>query len=251
MHTKNRQNKQSVFEELNAFSEINEFDFDYRKCLPGYYKLIDTASNSLEENKKVMLNGLQFLCMSCRLCPIGCDLVEKGENKYDPHVFSNMNFKSKFMIVGQNPGFNECVRGYPFVGEAGRTFDKELEKNGIGRNDFYISNVVKCFTKKADGTNNRKPYQKEKDTCASVFLTNEIRVLKPIMIITLGESAFSFFCPDKIYKEQLGHITKSNLGKIYAIYHPSGMNLSVPSRKKAFEHQIKMLSKIMKSKDNI
>jgi DNA polymerase len=229
-----------------AISEINKFDFDHRKCRPGKYKLFDTADNSLEENKQVMLRGLQIFCMSCRICPIGCSLIPKGDNSYDPHVFSTMSFKSKYMVVGQNPGINECIRGTPFIGDAGKNFDEEIAKNGLCRDDFYVTNTVKCFTRKSDGTNNRKPSAKEKTTCSDIFLVNEIKILQPTLIITLGESAFSFFCPNEKYSDRLGKITKSTLGKIYAIYHPSPMNINDPARRVMFDKQIKMLAKLIK-----
>jgi len=226
-------------------NDINEFDFDHRKCKP-HYGLMHNPDTSLEENKKIMLMGLQNFCMCCRLCPIGCSLIEKGEDKCDPHVMSNMMFNAKFMVIGQNPGINECRAGTPFIGDAGKNFDEELENNGIDRTYFYISNVVKCFTRKADGTNNRKPNAKEKETCSVTFLANEIKIIKPKLIITLGESSFSFFCPDEKYGDRLGKITKSDFGKVYAIYHPSPMNINDPARRKLFNRQVELLAKLIK-----
>lgn len=231
---------------LDPMNEVNQFDFDCRKLNPGRYRLLDTPDNGTEENKLLMLNALQVLCMSCRLCPIGCSLIEKDNQKIDPHVFSTMSFKSKFMVVGQNPGINECIMGTPFIGEAGKNFDEEIIKNGLRRSDFYISNCVKCFTKKSDGTNNRKPSNQEIELCSSIFIVNEIRILKPTLIITLGESSFSFFCPEEKYSDRLGKITKSKYGNIYAIYHPSPMNINDPARRKLFDKQISLLAKLIK-----
>jgi len=231
---------------LDPINDINNFDFDCRKLNPGRYKLLDTADNNLEENKMIMLNGLQTFCMSCRMCPIGCSLVEKDNKKYDPHVFSTMTFKSKFMVVGQNPGINECMMGTPFIGDAGKNFDEEIQKNGLNRSDFYITNTVKCLTKKQDGSNNRKPSFKEVETCSASFLANEIKIIQPTLIITLGESAFGFFCPEEKYSDRLGKITKSKYDNIYAIYHPSPMNINDPERRKAFNKQINLLARLIK-----
>lgn len=225
---------------------INEFGFDSRKCRPQY-GLMHNPATDLEENKKTMLMGLQNFCMCCRMCPIGCSLVEdKNGDQYDPHVMSNMAFGAKYMVVGQNPGINECKFGIPFIGDAGKNFDEELNKNGLDRTSFYITNIVHCFTRNSDGTNNRKPNAKEKETCSSMFLINEIKIINPKLIITLGESAFSFFCPDRKYSDCLGKITKSHYGKIYGSYHPSPMNINDPARRKIFNRQIELLAKLIK-----
>lgn len=228
-----------------AFNKINEFDFDTRKCKPGNKRLYE-PTNGLEENKNIMINALQFFCMNCRLCSIGCKLFGYDGEEHDPHVFSNMKYKSKFVVVGQNPGRDECKFGTPFIGAAGKNFDEEIEKNGLNRNDFYISNVVKCATRTSDGSGNRKPSNKEKETCSSIFLATELKILKPKLIITLGEPSFSFFCQNHVYRDRLGKITKSNYGNIYAVYHPSPLNINDPSRRKIFNKQIKLLAKLIK-----
>lgn len=212
---------------------INDFDFDCRKLKP-----VVSLKETKDDNMTVMMRGLESFCMSCRMCEIGCKLTKEG---YDPHVVNNGTY-SKFMVIGQNPGRNECELGIPFVGAAGKNFDKELKKNKISRKMFYISNITKCYTDQ-----NRKPTNKEKETCASLFLTNEIKILKPKLLITLGESSFSFFCPNYKYSDRLGKITDSEYGKVYAVYHPSPRNLNDKSRYEKFSKQIRMLSKLIRN----
>jgi DNA polymerase len=230
----------------NPTNKINEFDFDTRKCKPTC-GLMYNHKNGLEENKKVMLLGLQNFCMNCRLCQIGCDLVQdKDGQQYDPHVLSNMMFNADFMVVGQNPGMNEIKFGTPFIGDSGKNFDEELNKNGIDRTKFYITNIVKCFSRKPDGTNNRTPNALEKRTCSSTFLITEIKIIKPKLIITLGGPSFNFFFPNESYSDRLGKITNSEHGKIYAVYHPSPLNINDPARRKIFNRQIELLAKLIK-----
>lgn len=219
-------------------NKINRFDFDTRKLNPK-----NKYSEKTEENIKVMMGGLQNFCMCCRMCSLGCSLVD---NEYDPHVFSNMKHESKFMVVGQNPGMNECKKGTPFIGAPGQNFDEELNKNGVDRSEFYITNIVKCFSRKQDGKNNRKPTYKEKELCSSMFLVNEIRILKPKLIITLGESSFSFLCPNCVYGESIGKLSDSEYGKVFAIYHPSPMNINDPDRREIFDRHIELLCKLIK-----
>jgi len=191
-------------------------------------------------HKQVMTEGLRFYCNSCRLCKIGCEEFEQNGETLDPHVFSNMNYDSKYMVVGQNPGFNECKLGTPFIGAAGKNFDQELKNNGISRELLYITNIVKCRT-----PGNSKPDTTNKENC-KLILEVEMVIIKPKLIITLGEFAFSYFCPELIYSENLGKISKCKYGKVFAIYHPSPLNINDPERRKVFNRQIELLCKLIK-----
>ena len=218
---------------IHKISKKSRFDFDCRKLIPKplYGSMCDPQSTQ-EENKKITLLGLQNFCINCRLCPVGCELIEYEDEKYDPHVLSNMMFNAKFMVVGQGPSITECKSCVPFLGEAGNNFDKELTKNKIDRTKFYITNIVKCFTKNID---------EEKKTCAAAFLANEIKIIKPKLIITLGEFAFKFFCPEEHFLDKLGKITKSRFGKVYSIHYPNN-----PNYQETFSRQIELLAKLIK-----
>jgi uracil-DNA glycosylase len=49
------------------------------------------------------------------------------------------------MLVGEQPGDEEDVRGHPFVGPAGRLLDGIIEEAGLDRKAVYITNAVKHF----------------------------------------------------------------------------------------------------------
>lgn len=198
---------------------------------------MDNKFPSLLEKKRRMLDRLADLCNSCVACELGRNGAERDGIVRDPHVLSNNNY-SRIIVCGQNPGWEELKVRKPFVGAAGKNFDKELEKNGLDRSAFYITNAVKCFTK-----NNDKPSHLHLTSCRG-YLQLEIRVLRPQLVVTLGSFAFGLFCPDKNYQDSLGKITMSKEFdvKVFAIYHPSPLNLSQIERKKDFEKQMKLLS---------
>lgn len=54
---------------------------------------------------------------------------------------------SPFVIVGESPGSNELLKGYPFVGDSGELLDAALEKVGLTRDDPqpYIVNAIQCM----------------------------------------------------------------------------------------------------------
>jgi DNA polymerase len=150
---------------------------------------------------------------------------------------------SKYMVFGQNPGYNECIKDEPFVGDAGKTFDKEIEKHGLSRSDFYISNVLHCYT-----PGNRKPSSEELTACRPL-IQQEILLMRPRLIITLGKFAFNTLCPSDKYGASLGKIKKSSFAgeslNVFPIYHPSGMNLAVKARREKFETDITLMCKLI------
>jgi len=84
------------------------------------------------------------------------------------------------MFIGEAPGRQEDLEGRPFVGAAGRLLTELLFKIGFRREDVYITNVVKCRP-----PGNRDPKEEEIAVC-SPYLDQQIRIIKPKVIVTLG-----------------------------------------------------------------
>ncbi len=105
-----------------------------------------------------------------------CQLCNQATNV----VFGEGNPNAELMFIGEAPGAEEDATGRPFVGAAGRLLDKIIAAIGLKREDVYITNVVKCRP-----PNNRKPTSDEMKACEP-FLFNEIEVVKPKLIVTLG-----------------------------------------------------------------
>ncbi len=86
------------------------------------------------------------------------------------------------MFVGEAPGADEDIQGIPFVGRAGQLLTKIIEAIGLGRDDVYIANVIKCRPPE-----NRNPEPDEVETCEP-FLFQQIDRIKPKVIVALGHS---------------------------------------------------------------
>ena len=200
--------------------------------------MTDKEQEAAEERYKMMPH-LKDACLKCRMCELGWSKAEG----LDPHVFSNyhpLSGPAKFVIVGQNPGINEVKQGVPFVGAAGANFDKELFKTHWRREDFYISNAVKCFTE-----GNRVPSARQMERCEP-FLRMELAILKPKLTIAFGAVAFSVLS-DAVFSESIGKIvTSEKFGvKVFATYHPSPRNLIDGSRGARFERDMNMIDRIL------
>jgi DNA polymerase len=207
-----------------------------------YYDWSERRPMTDEQNQLLKtLRPLKATCKECRMCRLGrMDHEHNGKPISDHHVFSNMN-PTKFMVVGQNPGFNECMKDEPFVGEAGEFFNQALAKFGVQREVFYITNAVKCHTPE-----NRKPEGDEFDACQA-FLQIEIKTIRPKFVIALGAVAFEALCPKLTFSANLGKFLKSEKFdvNVYPIYHPSPQNMADPGRKTRFEADIKAICELI------
>ena len=99
-------------------------------------------------------------------------------------VFGEGAPQARLVFVGEAPGRDEDLAGRPFVGEAGKLLTKIIENGmGLARDQVYICNVIKCRP-----PDNRDPNEEEIETCFP-FLRNQIRLIKPEVICTLGRIA--------------------------------------------------------------
>lgn len=121
------------------------------------------------------LDELRIEAESCTRCP----LAETRTNV----VFGVGEATSELMFVGEAPGRNEDLQGVPFVGRAGQLLDQLLDEVGIPRKTVYIANVLKCRP-----PNNRDPQQEEIDACKG-YLRQQIRLIRPRVVVTLGNFA--------------------------------------------------------------
>jgi len=109
------------------------------------------------------------------------------------------------------------------------------------RNDFYITNAVKCFT-----SDSKPPTPRQTARCEP-FLHMEIAIVKPRLVVVFGPAAFAAIMPNDKFPNAIGKIITSDKfnTKVFTTHYPSHLNLLDKPRKKQFAHDIKMLSQIM------
>lgn len=98
-------------------------------------------------------------------------------------VFGEGRADADLMFVGEAPGEQEDRTGRPFVGRAGQKLDEIIAAMGLRREDVYIANVLKSRP-----PNNRTPTLDEVAGCAP-YLVEQIRIIQPKVIVTLGGPA--------------------------------------------------------------
>jgi DNA polymerase len=130
------------------------------------------------------------------------------------------------MFVGEQPGDFEDVTGAPFVGPAGKVFDRALGEVGIDRKRTYVTNAVKHFKWKARGTRriHDKPSWTEQMACRP-WLEAEIAVVKPQALVLMGATAAQSLLGKSFRVTQSrGRPLESDLAELVtATIHPSAV----------------------------
>ncbi|RLG17120.1 uracil-DNA glycosylase, partial [Nanoarchaeota archaeon] len=124
------------------------------------------------------LEDLRYQVENCKKCELW-----KTRNR---PVLGEGNPKAEIMFIGEAPGREEDKLGRPFVGAAGRLLDGIFSEIGIDREEVYITNVVKCRP-----PGNRQPTKREMRAC-SVYLDKQISIIRPKVIVALGNTAASY-----------------------------------------------------------
>ena len=160
---------------------INSFEIDY---------IFEKKPINRFKNKPTIENiGSRLNALKTKIENISnCEL----KNSAKQIVFSDGNFESSVMIVGEGPGQKEDELGKPFVGDAGQLLNKMLEAINIKRKNVYITNVVNYRP-----PNNRKPEPSEINRY-SEFLRQHISIIDPKILILMGSTAMEALFGSKI-----------------------------------------------------
>lgn len=154
------------------------------------------------------LDELAARIRTCVECPLHVSrtLAVPGAGKAKPLA----------MIIGEGPGKDEDKAGLPFVGSAGRYLDHVLEGTNITREDFFVTNVVKCRP-----PGNRAPKKLEAETCTSLYLFKQIELLDPPLIVLLGTTAAKFLLGAQKIEDLRGNWIERDGRRYLATYHPA------------------------------
>lgn len=104
-------------------------------------------------------------------------------------VMGEGNPNAEVVFIGEAPGKEEDKQGLPFVGAAGKFLNEMLAGIKLSRQDVYITNIVKYRP-----PNNRDP-ETEEIQAFLPYLLEQIEVIQPKLIATLGRFSGSIFLP--------------------------------------------------------
>ena len=165
---------------------------------------------------------LEGACLNCQKC----DLWRTRTNV----VIGKGNKNADIMFIGEGPGEQEDLQGYPFVGPAGQLLDKMLGAINLSIDDVYIANVVKCRP-----PHNRDPKEEEQQSCMN-YLRYQFKLVEPKIVVCLGRIAAQAII-DKDFRitRQRGQWFERKGYWITATYHPSALLRDAEKKRPAWE----------------
>ncbi len=219
--TKNTQTK--LLKHLNFLQSIGY----------SYHTNIEFISNDIKNLKLPdNLNNLRSTVEHCYLC----ELSKSRTNI----LFGAGNENSKIMFINDEPSAAEDELGFYYSGKSGELLVKMIENVlNIKKEDVYITNLVKC---KSSGSLNKSNV----DSCND-YLLKQIELIKPSLIVTLGEKTYSYlFDTNQNFSLIRGKETIFNSIKVIPTFSPSFL-LRNPSSKKDAYHDMLKIKNILES----
>ena len=161
-----------------------------------------------------------------------CDLWKRATQA----VEGEGSARAKIMLVGEQPGDEEDLRGQPFVGPAGKILERAIAAAGLTRRQVFITNAVKHFKWEPRGKRrlHKKPNAAEIDAC-HVWLEQEIATVAPTVIVALGATALRALTGTALSIEsaRLHELRHGGGPRILPSYHPSAILRSEGERRAA------------------
>ena len=198
------------------------------------YNYTDEKPYSHEERDLLELpNSLKALkqqAQNCHLCSLS-----KGRNHV---VFGEGNPQADIMFIGDVPLEIEDNAGAIFLGRGGEMLTAMIEKVlNLSREQVYITNLLKCHPLLS-----KEVHESEFHTCKA-YLFKEIELVKPKVIVTLGERAYHYLTNDfTALKEVRGTVIQKEGYSVIPTYHPNFL-LKNPSFKREVFLDLKRVGK--------
>jgi DNA polymerase len=188
------------------------------------------------------LSAMRREAETCKRCPLYRNATQT--------VFGEGPRNAPVVFVGEQPGDQEDLAGRPFVGPAGKLFDRALEDAGLDRSRAYVTNAVKHFKFEPRGKRriHKKPNAGEVRACRW-WLDGELSAIKPDLVVALGSTAAQALAGRAVSVTKLRGAFEFPAHKGFITVHPSFL-LRVPDEAskereyRAFLHDLKRIGQL-------
>ena len=199
--------------------------------------------NIQTKNAQQKLEDLKKQIVECKKCELGKHRLNAVCGSGDPYA--------NIMFVGEGPGFQEDHEGKPFIGRAGDLLTKIIEAMGFKRETVYIANIVKCHPMKNPENpelkgNDRPPTMEEMQICQP-YLDEQIKIISPKVIITLGASSTrALLKTDDVISSLRGKFTEYMGIPLMPTYHPAALLRNPKLKKDVWQDMKKVMALVNK-----
>jgi uracil-DNA glycosylase len=161
---------------------------------------------------------------ACRACSVCADegIIPEANPTFEGR------WGAPFLLVGQAPGPVERLSRRPFSGRAGKELDRWMVRAGFAspeefRRLTYIAALMRCFPgRNRTGSGDLKPPPAAVANCAH-WLDAELRVLKPKVLILVGQLAIARFLGPGHLEDRVGQLF-GDRPVMVPLPHPSGQS---------------------------
>ena len=178
------------------------------------------------------LDALARQAARCRDCP-GADAATQT-------VFGEGEAGARVMLVGEQPGDHEDLRGKPFQGPAGHLLREAIAELGWPVTALYLTNAVKHFHHELRGKRriHKTPGQREAAACLH-WLEAEIDAVRPQAIVALGATAVrSLLGSDVAVTANEGRwLSRPDGTPVLVCLHPAAILRAEPARRAALRRR--------------
>ena len=189
---------------------------------------------------------LQAACRACHIC------VDQGIIPEANPTFEG-RWGAPFFLVGQAPGPVERESRRPFSGRAGKELDRWMVRAGFGnaeefRRLTYIAALMRCFPgRNRAGSGDLKPPPPAVANCAH-WLEAELRLMKPKVMILVGQLAIARFLGPGRLEDRVGH-RFGDRPVMIPLPHPSGQSrwLNDPANRERLAAALELLKELRMS----
>lgn len=178
------------------------------------------------------LNAMAHLISQCHLCDLSKSRTQSMSGIGNP--------QAKLMIVDAYVSIAEDESNQYFSGRSGLTLQKMVENVlQIPLEDVFYTHGVKCKPLGA-----KQPSNSEIQSCKP-YLFKQIEIIKPHIIIALGEDAYRLLTADTTSFDKIrGQKIQFGDQQVVPIYHPAYL-LRNPSQKKITQYDLEMIKGLL------
>jgi len=188
------------------------------------YSLFGSFSNTIGDLNKSVMN--------CKKCP-----YHMLKTNIDNRVNGSGSCDNGLMVIGQCPGPVEMEKGKPFIGTSGLLLKSIMKSSGILPSESRFTNIIRCLP-----PNGKNIIQKAIKQC-SVWLEDEINLIKPKLIVCVGNIAGDVILGTDNIATDGGKLRVSKYNYIDGIltYHTAHLLRIKNSDKEEFEDKMKIV----------